>query len=33
MIIERNKTEIIFKLPADTNIDELQEMAELLENY
>lgn len=30
MIIERNKNEIIFKIAADTNIDELQEYADLL---
>lgn len=31
MIIERTKNEIIFRLPADTNVDELQDMVDLLE--
>ncbi|HEY9125192.1 MAG TPA: hypothetical protein VIO15_12690 [Bacteroidales bacterium] len=31
MIIERTNKEIIFRLPADTNVDELQDMADLLE--
>lgn len=31
MIIERTKDEIIFRLPASMNIDELQDMADLLE--
>ena len=31
MIIERTKNEIIFRLPADANVDELQDMADLLE--
>ena len=31
MIIERNKDEIIFRLPADTDISILQEIAEFLE--
>lgn len=30
MIIERTKDEIIFKIPGDTNIDELQEIADIL---
>lgn len=30
MIIERIKDEIIFKIPGDTNIDELQEIADIL---
>lgn len=30
MIIERNKDEIIFKIAADTDIEELQELADLL---
>lgn len=30
MIIEQTKDEIIFKLPANLNIEELQEMADLL---
>lgn len=31
MIIERTKDEIIFRLPANTNVDELQDMVNLLE--
>ncbi len=31
MIIERTQDEIIFRLPADFNIDELQELADWLE--
>jgi hypothetical protein len=31
MIIERTKNEIIFKLPINSNIDELQDMADLFE--
>lgn len=30
MIIERTKDEIIFKISGDTNIDELQEVADIL---
>ncbi len=31
MIIERTKNEIIFRLPANTKVDELQDMADLLD--
>ena len=31
MIIERTKNEIIFRLPATINIDDLQNMADMLE--
>ena len=31
MIIERTNKEIIFRVPATMNIDELQDMADLLE--
>ena len=31
MIIERTKDEVIFKLPATTNVDDLQDMADFLE--
>jgi hypothetical protein len=31
MIIERTKKEIIFRLPANTNIDDLQDMSDLFE--
>lgn len=31
MIIERTNSEIIFRVPASMNIDELQDMADLLE--
>lgn len=31
MIIERTKDEIIFRLPANLNIDDLQGLADLLE--
>ena len=31
MIIERNKNEIIFKIPASVNIDDLQDLANLFE--
>ncbi len=31
MIIERTSKEIIFRLPSDTNIDELQELSDYLE--
>lgn len=31
MIIERTKNEVIFRLPANTNIDDLQDMSDLLE--
>lgn len=31
MIIERTKDEVIFKLPANTNVDDLQDMADFLE--
>ncbi len=31
MIIERKDNEIIFRLPADTNIDDLQAMVDWLE--
>ena len=31
MIIERTKNEIIFRLPATINIDDLQDMADMLE--
>ena len=33
MIVERNKDEIIFRLPASTDIDELQDFADLLEFF
>lgn len=31
MIIERTKSEIIFRLPANIDVDDLQDMADLLE--
>ena len=31
MIIERTKSEVIFRLPSATNIDDLQDMADLFE--
>ena len=31
MIIERTKNEVIFRLPATINIDDLQNMADMLE--
>ncbi len=31
MIIERTKNEIIFRLPANTDIDDLQDMTDLFE--
>jgi len=31
MIIERTNKEIIFRLPANTNIDDLQDMSDLFE--
>lgn len=31
MIIERTDTEIIFRLPGNTNIDDLQDMTDLFE--
>lgn len=31
MIIERQNNEIIIRLPADTNVDELQDMTDLFE--
>ena len=31
MIIERTKDEVIFKLPNTINVDDLQDMADLLE--
>lgn len=31
MIIERTKNEVIFRLPATTNVDALQDMADMLE--
>lgn len=31
MIIERTKNEVIFRLPATINVDELQDMADMLE--
>ncbi len=31
MIIERTKNEVIFRLSANTNIDDLQDMSDLLE--
>ena len=33
MIVERNKDEIIFRLPASTDIDELQDFADFLEFF
>ncbi|WP_159468261.1 hypothetical protein [Dyadobacter sp. 3J3] len=31
MIIERTKDEVIFRLPVNTNLDDLQDMADLFE--
>ncbi len=31
MIIERTKNEVIFRLPASINVDDLQDMADMLE--
>jgi hypothetical protein len=31
MIIERTTNEIIFRLPSSTNVDDLQDLADLLE--
>lgn len=31
MIIERNDKEVVFRIPASTDIDELQDIADLLE--
>jgi hypothetical protein len=31
MIIERTKNEVIFRLPANTNIDDLQDISDLFE--
>lgn len=31
MIIERTKDEVIFRLPGNTNVDDLQDMADLFE--
>lgn len=33
MIVERNKDEIILRLPASTDIDALQDLADLLEFF
>ena len=31
MLIERTKNEIIFRLPGDLNVDDLQDVADILE--